>query len=205
MVDKILDTAGQKGTGKWTCLSALDLGMPVTLIGEAVFSRCLSALKPERVAASAILPGPKCSAASDRKASIEDIRRALYCSKIVSYAQGYMLLREAAKEQGWNLNFGGIALMWRGGCIIRSRFLGKIKEAFDKNPQPGNLLLDDFFSKLLIDYQPAWRRALVQAIQCGVPTPAFEHGAGFLRRLPHRAPARQPAAGPARFLRRAYI
>jgi 6-phosphogluconate dehydrogenase len=179
MVDKILDTAGQKGTGKWTCLSALDLGMPVTLIGEAVFSRCLSALKPERDAASAILPGPKCPATADRKASIEDIRRALYCSKIISYAQGYMLLREAAKEQGWNLNFGGIALMWRGGCIIRSRFLGKIKAAFDQNPQLSNLLLDDFFSKLLIDYQPAWRRALVQAIQCGVPTPALGTALAF--------------------------
>jgi 6-phosphogluconate dehydrogenase len=179
MVDKILDTAGQKGTGKWTCLSALDLGMPVTLIGEAVFSRCLSALKAERVAASAILPGPKGSAAPDRGAFIEDIRRALYCSKIVSYAQGYMLLREAAKEQGWNLNFGGIALMWRGGCIIRSRFLGKIKAAFDKNPGLSNLLLDDFFSKLLIDYQPAWRRALVQAIQYGVPTPAFSTALAF--------------------------
>jgi len=124
LVDKILDTAGQKGTGKWTCLSALDLGMPVTLIGEAVFSRCLSAIKTERVAASAVLPGPKSAATPERPQSIEDIRRALYCSKIISYAQGYMLLREAAKEQGWNLNFGGIALMWRGGCIIRSRFLG---------------------------------------------------------------------------------
>jgi 6-phosphogluconate dehydrogenase len=179
MVDKILDTAGQKGTGKWTCLSALDLGMPVTLIGEAVFSRCLSALKAERVAASAILPGPKSSPAPDRKAFIEDIRRALYCSKIISYAQGYMLLREAAKDQGWNLNFGGIALMWRGGCIIRSRFLGEIKAAFDKNPSLSNLLLDDFFSKLLIEYQSAWRRAVVQAVQYGVPTPAFGTALAF--------------------------
>jgi 6-phosphogluconate dehydrogenase len=179
MVDKILDTAGQKGTGKWTCLSALDLGMPVTLIGEAVFSRCLSALKAERVAASAILPGPKSSPAPDRIAFIEDIRRALYCSKIISYAQGYMLLREAAKDQGWNLNFGGIALMWRGGCIIRSRFLGEIKAAFDKNPSLSNLLLDDFFSKLLIEYQPAWRRAVVQAVQYGVPTPAFGTALAF--------------------------
>jgi 6-phosphogluconate dehydrogenase len=179
LVDKILDTAGQKGTGKWTCLSALDLGMPVTLIGEAVFSRCLSALKAERVAASAILPGPKGAAAPERKEAIEDIRRALYCSKIISYAQGYMLLREAAKEQGWNLNFGGIALMWRGGCIIRSRFLGKIKAAFDKNPQLSNLLLDDFFSKLLIDYQASWRRAVAQAVQFGVPTPAFSTALAF--------------------------
>src|SRR5258708_270682 len=150
VVEKILDTAGQKGTGKWTAISALDTGTPVTLIGEAVFARCLSAMKDERVAASGILAGPKRAADQDRKAFIEDVRRALYCSKMISYAQGYMLLREAAKEQGWNLNFGGIALMWRGGCIIRSRFLAKIKEAYDKNPQLTNLLLDDFFSKTLI-------------------------------------------------------
>ena len=135
LVDKILDTAGQKGTGKWTVFSSLDLGQPVTLIGESVFARCLSALKEERVEASKILEGPPTKAAvGDRAAFIEDVRRALYCSKIVSYAQGYMLLRAAAKENGWNLNMGGIALMWRGGCIIRSRFLGKIKDAFDKNP-----------------------------------------------------------------------
>jgi 6-phosphogluconate dehydrogenase len=179
VVDKILDTAGQKGTGKWTCQSALDLGMPVTLIGEAVFSRCLSALKAERAAASAVLPGPKYSGAPDRKAFVEDVRRALYCSKIISYAQGYMLLREAAKDQGWNLNFGGIALMWRGGCIIRSRFLGKIKEAFDKNPKLTNLLLDDFFTQVLLNYQPAWRRAILQAIQYGVPLPAFTTALAF--------------------------
>jgi 6-phosphogluconate dehydrogenase len=179
IVDKILDTAGQKGTGKWTCLSALDLGMPVTLIGEAVFSRCLSALKAERVAASAVLPGPTYVAPPDRKGFIEDVRRALYCSKIISYAQGYMLLREAAKDQKWNLNFGGIALMWRGGCIIRSRFLGKIKEAYDKNPQLTNLLLDDFFTKVLIDDQAGWRQAIMQAIQCGVPTPAFTTALAF--------------------------
>ena len=179
MVDKILDTAGQKGTGKWTCLSALDLGMPVTLIGEAVFSRCLSAIKEERVAASAVLPGPKYAGPQDRKGFIEDVRRALYCSKIISYAQGYMLLREAAKDQGWNLNFGGIALMWRGGCIIRSRFLGKIKEAFDKNPKLTNLLLTEFFSAVLIDYQAAWRRAIMEAIKCGVPTPAFTTALAF--------------------------
>src|SRR6185312_10924795 len=130
LIDKILDTAGQKGTGKWTAISALDLGTPVTLIGEAVFARCLSALKDERVAASKVLSGPKQVKAEDRDSFIEDVRRALYCSKLISYAQGYMLLREAAKEQGWNLNLGGIALMWRGGCIIRSRFLGKIKEAY---------------------------------------------------------------------------
>jgi 6-phosphogluconate dehydrogenase len=179
VVDKILDTAGQKGTGKWTCLSALDLGMPVTLIGEAVFSRCLSAIKAERVTAAGVLPGPKYSGEQDRKAFVEDVRRALYCSKIISYAQGYMLLREAAKEQGWNLNFGGIALMWRGGCIIRSRFLGKIKEAFDKNPKLTNLLLDEFFTQVLINYQPAWRQAILQAIQYGVPMPAFTTALAF--------------------------
>ena len=179
IVDKILDTAGQKGTGKWTVISALDLGMPVTLMAEAVFARSLSAMKEERVAASAVLPGPGSTAEHDRNAFIEDVRRALYCSKIVSYAQGYMLLREAAKEYGWNLNFGGIALMWRGGCIIRSRFLAKIKEAFDKNPELTNLLLDDFFSGVLIDYQAAWRRAAVQAIQHGVPAPAFGAALAF--------------------------
>jgi 6-phosphogluconate dehydrogenase len=179
MVEKILDTAGQKGTGKWTTISALDTGMPVTIISEAVFARCLSALKEERVAASAILPGPNRSGVPDRKAFIEDVRRALFCSKIASYAQGYMLMRETAREYGWNLNFGGIALMWRGGCIIRSRFLGKIKEAFDKNPTLNNLLLDDFFSRLLIEYQPSWRSAIVQAIQLGVPTPAFSTALAF--------------------------
>jgi 6-phosphogluconate dehydrogenase len=179
LIDKILDTAGQKGTGKWTAISALDLGTPVTLIGEAVFARCLSALKDERLAASKVLSGPKHDSAANRKEFIEDARRALYCSKLISYAQGYMLLREAAKEQGWNLNLGGIALMWRGGCIIRSRFLGKIKEAYDKNPQLMNLLLDDFFSKLLNEYQASWRRAIMKAIEYGVPTPAFSTALSF--------------------------
>ncbi|MCI0418583.1 MAG: decarboxylating NADP(+)-dependent phosphogluconate dehydrogenase [Acidobacteria bacterium] len=179
LIEKILDTAGQKGTGKWTGISALELGTPVTLIGEAVFARCLSALKDERVKASAVLTGPKRPAAPDRATFIEDVRRALYCSKVISYAQGYMLLREAAKDQKWNLNFGGIALMWRGGCIIRSRFLGKIKEAYDKNPQLTNLLMDDFFSKLLNDYQASWRRAIIQAIESGVPTPAFSTALSF--------------------------
>jgi len=180
MIDKILDTAGQKGTGKWTAISALDLGMPVTLIGEAVFARCLSAIKSERVAASKILSGPKHATDShDRKVFIEEVRRALYCSKVISYAQGYMLLREAAKEQGWHLNMGGIALMWRGGCIIRSRFLGKIKEAYDKNPGLTNLLLDDFFSKLLNEYQDSWRKAIIHAIGFGVPTPAFSTALAF--------------------------
>lgn len=179
MIDKILDTAGQKGTGKWTGISALDLGTPVTLIGEAVFARCLSAMKDERVAASKILTGPAKPDAGDRKAFIEDVRRALYCSKMISYAQGYMLLREAAKDQGWNLNFGGIALMWRGGCIIRSRFLEKIKAAYDKNPKLTNLLVDEFFSNLLNDYQGSWRSAIIKAIQFGVPTPAFSTALSF--------------------------
>jgi 6-phosphogluconate dehydrogenase len=174
IVDKILDTAGQKGTGKWTVFSSLDLGQPVTLIGESVFARCLSALKEERVEAAKVLQGPASKASvGDRVAFIEDVRRALYCSKIVSYAQGYMLLRAAAKENGWNLNMGGIALMWRGGCIIRSRFLGKIKEAFDKNPGIENLLLDSFFSAALNNYQASWRKAVVHAVELGVPTPAF--------------------------------
>ena len=179
IVDKILDTAGQKGTGKWTGISALDTGTPVTLIGEAVFARCLSAMKEERVAAAKVLTGPKIAPPADRNVFIEDTRRALYCSKMISYAQGYMLLREAAKEEGWNLNFGGIALMWRGGCIIRSRFLGKIKEAYDKNPHLSNLLLDDFFNQTLNGYQASWRSAIVQAIQYGVPTPAFSTALSF--------------------------
>jgi len=180
LVDRILDTAGQKGTGKWTVFSALDLGQPVTLIGESVFARCLSALKAERVEASKILEGPAARiAGGDRAEFIENVRRALYCSKIVSYAQGYMLLKAAAKENGWNLNMGGIALMWRGGCIIRSRFLGKIKEAFDKNPGIENLLLDSFFSAALNNYQASWRKALVHAVELGVPTPAFSTALAF--------------------------
>ena len=180
LVDKILDAAGQKGTGKWTAISALDLGQPVTLIGESVFARCLSALKDERVAASKILSGPPAKSFSgDRAAFVEDVRRALYCSKIVSYAQGYMLLRAAARENGWNLNLGGIALMWRGGCIIRSQFLGKIKEAFDKNPELENLLLDSFFSSALNQYQASWRSAQIHAVEMGIPTPAFSTALAF--------------------------
>jgi 6-phosphogluconate dehydrogenase len=180
LVDKILDAAGQKGTGKWTVISALDTGQPVTLIGESVFARCLSALKEERVAASKILKGPRSRKASgDRKVFIEDVRRALYCSKIISYAQGYMLLRAAAKENNWNLNMGGIALMWRGGCIIRSIFLGKIKEAFDKNAGITNLLLDSFFKDALGKYHASWRKALIHAVRAGVPTPAFSTALAF--------------------------
>jgi len=180
LVNKILDTAGQKGTGKWTVISALDTGQPVTLIGESVFARCLSALKDERVEASKILQGPVAKAdVGERAAYIEDVRRALYCSKIISYAQGYMLLRAAAKENGWNLNMGGIALMWRGGCIIRSRFLSKIKDAFDKNPGLENLLMDSFFSGAVNQYQESWRKAMIHSVQLGVPTPAFATALAF--------------------------
>jgi 6-phosphogluconate dehydrogenase len=173
LIDKILDTAGQKGTGKWTGISALDLGIPVTLIGEAVFARCLSALKEERVAASKILKGTDAEFEGDRASFVEDIRQALLASKIVSYAQGYMLMRESAKEHGWNLNYGGIALMWRGGCIIRSVFLGKIKEAFDKDPNLHNLLLDDYFREVIERCQPSWRRVVAKSVELGIPVPAL--------------------------------
>ena len=180
MIDKILDTAGQKGTGKWTAISALDLGMPVTLIGESVFARCLSALKDERTAASKILNGPaNVKTIADKAEFIEEVRCALYCSKMISYAQGYMLLRAAEKEEGWNLNMGGVALMWRGGCIIRSAFLGDIKKAYDKNPKLLNLLMDDFFSSALNKYQASWRKAIIHAIEIGVPTPAFSTALAF--------------------------
>ena len=173
LVDKILDTAGQKGTGKWTGIAALDEGVPLTLIGEAVFARCLSAMKEERVAAAKVLTGPKPAIAGDRKAFIEDIKKALYASKIVSYAQGYTLMRAAAQTYGWNLNYGGIALMWRGGCIIRSVFLGKIKEAFEKNPKLTNLLLDPFFRDKVVSSQDGWRRVCATALTNGISVPAF--------------------------------
>ncbi len=179
LVDRILDTAGQKGTGKWTGISSLDLGVPVTLIAEAVYARFLSAMKDERVISARVLRGPAAQPVSDRGGLIECIRRALYCCKLVSYAQGYMLLRAAAKENGWNLNLGGIALMWRGGCIIRSKFLGKIREAYDRNPGLANLLLDDFFSSTLNNYQGSWRRALIRAIESGVPAPAYSAALSF--------------------------
>jgi 6-phosphogluconate dehydrogenase len=173
MVDKILDTAGQKGTGKWTAVTALDLGIPLTLIGESVFARCLSAQKDERVKASGILSGPGVSFDGDKAAFIEDIRKALLASKIVSYAQGYVLMRTAAEEFGWELNYGGIALMWRGGCIIRSIFLGKIKEAFDEEPGLVNLMLVDYFKDKLQDASDSWRRVIATAVSNGVPVPAL--------------------------------
>ena len=174
-VDLILDTAGQKGTGKWTAVAALDEGMPLTLIGEAVFARCLSAMKDERVAAAKKLKGPEIKKLTGKKKEqmVKDLQEALYASKIVSYAQGYQLMRAAAKTYGWNLNYGGIALMWRGGCIIRSAFLGKIKEAFDKNPELDNLLLDPFFKRAVTRAQEAWRRVVVSAVELGIPMPAI--------------------------------
>jgi len=173
LVEKILDTAGQKGTGKWTGIAALEHGVPLTLIGEAVFARCLSAQKEERVKASKVLPGVKKEFTVDRKSFVEDIRKALYASKIVSYAQGYVLMRTVAMEYGWNLNYGGIALMWRGGCIIRSAFLGKIKEAFDRNPDLENLLLDPYFKKTVISALDSWRQVVSTAVLRGIPIPAF--------------------------------
>ena len=173
IVNKILDTAGQKGTGKWTGIAALDEGIPLTLIGEAVFARCLSAMKEERVNASKVFPHEKPVFEGDKKAFIEDIRKALYAAKIISYAQGYTLMRSAAKTYGWKLNYGGIALMWRGGCIIRSVFLGKIKEAFDKNPELSNLLLDPYFEETIKTLVPAWRNVAATAVRCGVPVPAM--------------------------------
>jgi len=180
LVEKIRDAAGQKGTGKWTAISALEYGMPVTLIGEAVFARCLSSIKSERMRASEVLKGPKVTKyAGDKKEFIEDIRKALYASKIVSYAQGFMLLREAANVFKWKLNYGGIALMWRGGCIIRSRFLGDIKAAYDKNSELDNLLLDDFFKNAINDCQASWRKVVANAVQLGVPTPCFSTALAF--------------------------
>jgi 6-phosphogluconate dehydrogenase len=179
LVDKILDTAGQKGTGKWTVISSQDLGIPITLIAEAVYARCISALKDERVAASKKLKGPKPLIKGDHKKLVEDIRLALYASKIISYAQGYMLMRAAAQEQKWKLNYGGIALMWRGGCIIRSAFLADIKAAYDKNPKLTNLLLDPFFRKAIKQAQKSWRNVVAIAAKKGIPVPAFSTALAF--------------------------
>ena len=173
IVEKILDTAGQKGTGKWTGIAALDEGVPLTLIGEAVFARCLSAMKDERVEAAKEYNRNIPAFTSDKAEMVEAIRQALYASKIISYAQGYTLMRTAAKTYGWNLNYGGIALMWRGGCIIRSVFLGKIKEAYDKNPELSNLLLDPYFKSTIKKLIPAWRKVASSAVSYGVPAPAM--------------------------------
>ncbi|MGK9476091.1 decarboxylating NADP(+)-dependent phosphogluconate dehydrogenase [Melioribacter sp. OK-6-Me] len=179
LVEKILDAAGQKGTGKWTVIASMEAGVPLTLIGEAVYARSLSALKEERVEASKIISGPKPKFEGDKKQFIEDLKRALYASKIISYAQGFMLMREAAKDYGWNLNYGGIALMWRGGCIIRSAFLGKIKEAFDKNPSLSNLILDPFFKEKVESSQESWRRVVTAAISNGIWVPALSTALNF--------------------------
>lgn len=179
LLDKILDVAGQKGTGKWTAINSVEMGVPVTLIGEAVFARCLSALKEERVEASKKLIGPKVAFQGNPKEFVEDIFYALYASKMISYAQGYMLMREASRDYNWHLNYGGIALMWRGGCIIRSIFLGKIKQAFDKDPHLNNLLLDDFFRQEINKCQKGWRRVSAAAVENGIPIPCFSTALSF--------------------------
>jgi 6-phosphogluconate dehydrogenase len=190
VLDLILDTAGQKGTGKWTVISAATLGVPMTLVAEAVFARALSALKEERLEAEKLLSGPEASFEGDKAAFVEDIRQAMYASKIVSYAQGYMVMREAAGEHGWNLNYGGIALMWRGGCIIRSRFLGDIRDAFKKNRGLNNLLVDDFFKKAVDRCQGSWRRVVARAAEMGVPLPAMSSALAFYDGYRHgRLPA----------------
>jgi 6-phosphogluconate dehydrogenase len=178
-IDLILDTAGQKGTGKWTAIAALDEGMPLTLIGEAVFARCLSALKDERVKASKLLKGPEIEFTGEKAEIITDLEEALYASKIVSYAQGYQLMQAAAQSHGWDLNYGGIALMWRGGCIIRSVFLGKIKDAFDANPELDNLLLTPFFKDAVLSAQAAWRRVVTKAVELGIPMPAISSALAY--------------------------
>ncbi|EIN13558.1 6-phosphogluconate dehydrogenase [Punctularia strigosozonata HHB-11173 SS5] len=180
LVTKILDQAGQKGTGKWTAINALDAGMPVTLIGEAVFARCLSALKEERIRASKVIAGPQKEAfRGDKKQFIDDLEQALYASKIISYTQGFMLMRQTAKDLGWNLNYAGIARMWRGGCIIKSVFLGDITAAYTKTPALESLLFDDFFNKAVHKAQPGWRRIIAQAVLWGIPTPAFSTALAF--------------------------
>ncbi|MCK5820557.1 MAG: decarboxylating NADP(+)-dependent phosphogluconate dehydrogenase [Bacteroidales bacterium] len=173
LVEKILDTAGQKGTGKWTGVTALDLGIPLTLIGESVFSRCLSAQKDQRVNASKLLSGPSIEFNGSREGFLLDLEKAVYGAKLVSYAQGFTLLREAAKEFNWELNYGAIALLWRGGCIIRSAFLDKIKEAFDLNPDLDNLLIDPYFMKKVMDVQNSWRRVSSASLSNGIPIPAI--------------------------------
>lgn len=179
LLDKILDTAGQKGTGKWTGINALDLGIPLTLIGESVFARCLSAMKDERVKAANLLPKSTKKFTGDQEMMINAIHDALYASKIISYAQGFRLMREAAKEYGWTLNYGDIALMWRGGCIIRSSFLNNIKQAYTANPDLENLLLADFFIEAMQQANIGWRRTVIMGIELGIPTPAFSSALAY--------------------------
>ena len=190
LINKILDTAGQKGTGKWTAIAGLEAGVPLTLIGEAVFARFLSSFKEERVQASDVLTGPDAAFAGEKNDLIDDLKQALYASKIVSYTQGYMLFRSAAEDYGWNLNYGGIALMWREGCIIRAAFLDKIKEAFDKEPDLANLLMAPYFEKQVESAQAAWRRVVAQAIDLGIPVPAMSSALAFYDGYRHeRLPA----------------
>ena len=179
LLEKILDSAGQKGTGKWTGINSLELGIPVTLISEAVYARCLSALKDERLAASSALSGPRTKYKGDAKALVTDLRHALLASKLVSYAQGFMLMREAAREYRWNLDFGKIALLWRAGCIIRSAFLDKITDAFARNPGLPNLLLDDYFNRIIQKCQGSWRRVVIEAVRLGIPLPAISAALAF--------------------------
>jgi 6-phosphogluconate dehydrogenase len=179
LLEKILDSAGQKGTGKWTGINSLDLGIPVTLISEAVYARCLSALKDERLAASSALPGPRMKYKGDAKALVTDLRNALLASKLVSYTQGFMLMREAAREYRWNLDFGKIALLWRAGCIIRSSFLEKITDAFARSPGLPNLLLDDYFNRIIQKCQNSWRRVVIEAVRLGIPLPAISAALAF--------------------------
>jgi 6-phosphogluconate dehydrogenase len=173
LVDLILDRAGQKGTGKWTVSTALDLGVPLTLIGEAVFARCLSAQKDQREVAAGLMPSANPHFGGDPQGFVDDVEMALYASKIISYAQGYALMDAMTAESGWSINKGGVALMWRGGCIIRSAFLGRIKEAFDRNPDLNNLMLDPFFLTELQRAEPGWRRVCAAAVSQGVPVPAM--------------------------------
>ncbi len=179
LLEKILDSAGQKGTGRWTAITALEMGIPLTLVTEAVLARALSAMKDERLAASQLLPGPQPDFRGDRQVCLQDIHDALYASKICSYAQGFMLMRAAAAAYRWNLNYGGVALMWRGGCIIRSAFLGKIKAAYDRAPDLANLLLDEYFRAEIDQAQPGWRRTVSLAAQSGIPTPAMSSALAF--------------------------
>jgi 6-phosphogluconate dehydrogenase len=179
LLKKILDTAGQKGTGKWTVTDALDLGIPLTLIGEAVFARCVSAQKDERVKAASILPKKALRFIGNKKDIISAIGDALYAAKIISYAQGFRLMREASKEYNLSLNYGDIALMWRGGCIIRSRFLSDIKEAYDADPDLENLLFADFFASAMKQADAGWRKAVILGIELSIPTPALSSALAF--------------------------
>ena len=205
LIRKILDVASQKGTGKWTAITALEEGTPLTLIGEAVFARCLSAIKEQRVAASAVLPGPQAEFKGDKAQFVSDLEQAVYAAKIISYTQGYMLMQDAARTYNWNLNYGGVALMWREGCIIRSAFLGKIQEAYADNPGLANLLLYDYFSEAVIKAQTAWRGAVSTGVKHGIPLPIMSGALAFYdgyRSANLPANLLQGAAG---LLRRAYL